>query len=208
MVTLQTGAPARAARRPLQPRAVRTRARLVEAGQHEFSERGYAGATARSIARRAGSATGSFYQYFADKDALLCELASERLRCVADRALAVVDGHLGTPRDRVRAMVRIVVDYHREDPGLHAVLSERRHADRQLDELTSAAELSLVRRIGGLLERWRFAGDAEATAFVLFSMIEGAVHAHVLGAEVVSDERFMSALLDAVLAVLGPGRVP
>lgn len=196
----------RTVRRPSQSRAVRTRAALVGAGQREFSERGYAGATARSIARRAGVATGSFYQYFSDKDALLCELAEERLGAIADRALAMVESPSGTARDRVRAMIGLVVDYHREDPGLHAVLTERRHVDAELDRLTLVAEQALVRRISALLESWHFSGDVEATAFVLFSMIEGAVHAHVLGAGMVPDERFMGALLDAVLAVLGPGK--
>lgn len=204
MTLSQTAAPPRTARRPQQPRAIRTRARLVEAGQREFSQRGYAGATARSIARRAGAATGSFYQYFADKDALLRELAAERLRGISDRALALVESPHGSPRDRVREMIAILVDYHREDPGLHAVLTERRHVDAELDALSTLAEHSLVHRIAILLQRWQFAGDAEATAFVLFSMIEGAVHAQVLGAEVVADERFMSALLDAVLAVARP----
>lgn len=198
-------APERPVRRPLQPRAVRTRARLLAAGQREFSERGYAGATARSIARRAGAATGSFYQYFADKDALLRELAGERLRGIAERALALVETPGGTARERVSAMIGIVVDYHHEDPGLHAVLTERRHVDRDLDQLTSVAELSLVRRIAALLDSWSFPGDAEATAFVLFAMVEGAVHAHVLGAPAVADDRFMSALLDAVLTIAGRG---
>jgi AcrR family transcriptional regulator len=195
----------RAVRLPSQSRAVRTRARLCDAGRREFSEHGYAGATARSIAERAGVATGSFYQYFTDKDALLRELAEERLRGIAERALAVVESPRGSARDRVRAMIDVVVDYHREDPGLHGVLTERRHVDAELDRLTSAAELSLLRRIAALLDSWQFAGDTEATAFVLFSMIEGAVHAHVLGAGVVPDDRFTSALMDAVLAVAKPG---
>ncbi len=195
----------REVRQPSQSRAVRTRARLSDAGRREFSKHGHAGATARSIARRAGVATGSFYQYFTDKDALLRELAEERLRAIGDRALALVETPRGSAPDRVRAMIDLVVDYHREDPGLHAVLTERRHVDRELDELTSAAELSLVRRIAALLESWEFPGDTEATAFVLFSMIEGAVHAHVLGAGVVPDERFTSALINAVLAVARPG---
>lgn len=195
----------RAVRKPSQSRAVRTRALLCEAGQREFSARGHAGATARSIARRAGVATGSFYQYFTDKDALLRELAEERLRAVSGRALALVESPRGSAGDRLRAMIDLVVDYHREDPGLHGVLTERRHVDPELDRLTSAAELSLVRRIAALLESWHFAGDLEATAFVLFSMIEGAVHAHVLGAGVVPDERFTSALIEAVLAVARPG---
>ena len=54
-------------RTPTQARAHKTRAALVEAAQAEFAESGYAGTTAKSIAKRAGVSTGSFYQYFTDK---------------------------------------------------------------------------------------------------------------------------------------------
>ncbi len=201
-----SAATSRPVRTPLQERAVRTREKLVLAAEREFSSRGYAASTARSIAERAGVATGSFYQYFPDKDALLRELAAERLQTIAARSLALLEG-ASAVRERVRGMVGIVVDYHREDPGLHAVITERRHADAELDRLTSAAEAALVSRIASLLSRWQFAGDAEATAFVLFGMIEGAVHAHVLGAPRVPDARFTDALVQAVLAVAAPTAV-
>ena len=148
---MPTAAPQRAVRTPLQPRAVRTRQKLVAAAAREFSQGGYAGATARSIATRAGVATGSFYQYFKDKDALLRELAAERLQQIADRTMAVMDRDAAAARARVREMVGIVVDYHREDPGLHAVVTERRHLDPELDRLITSAETALVRRIAALL---------------------------------------------------------
>lgn len=198
-----------AVRVPRQERAKRTRAALVAAAQREFSERGYSAATARSIAERAGVATGSFYQYFTDKDALLRELGVGHMRRIAEQAVGVLD--VTTPdaagagsveseaRERMRAVVRAVTDYHREDPGLHAVLTERRHADPELDRLTSEAEAQLVRSIAGLLERWEVSGDVEATAFVLFGTVEGAVHAHVLGQPMVSDERFFDALVEVLV---------
>jgi len=93
---------------------------------------------------------------------------------------------------------------HRDDPGLHAVLTERRHADRELDAITGAGERHMVERIAALLERWGATGDMLAKAFVLFGMIEGSVHAHVLGQSVVSGPRFVGALVDALLQVALP----
>jgi AcrR family transcriptional regulator len=197
-----------AVRTPTQTRAKRTRRNLVAAAQREFSVKGYAQATASSIAARAGVATGTFYQYFRDKDALLRELARDRVQHLSARILGILgrgeaqgaslEADLLT---RMRAVVEAVVDYHREDPGLHAVLTERRHADPELDDLTSASERALVAHITQLICGFEHAQDPEATAFVLFGMVEGAVHAHVLGRPLVSDERFTGALVTAMATV-------
>ncbi|NHX34093.1 hypothetical protein HA388_29280, partial [Escherichia coli] len=88
--------------------------------------------------------------------------AAARLQAIGARALAQLeeeaaepDDLVGRVRTRMRAVVSMVMDYHRDDPGLHAVLSERRHADPELDALTSASEAALVGRIAELLERWQ-----------------------------------------------------
>ncbi len=196
---------------PQQPRAIRTRAKLLAAAQREFSERGHGGATARSIAQRAGVATGSFYQYFRDKDAALRELGAARLAQISREVL----GHLepqgadgsserGQVRGRLRALVETLMAYHREDRGLHAVLTERRAHDPELDRLTTEGERALVGALAATLARWGHSGDHEATAFVLFGMVEAAVHAHCLGHPLVSDERLIDALLDALVHVALP----
>jgi AcrR family transcriptional regulator len=58
------------------------RQRLLQAAAAEFAERGYAGASAASIARRAGMSKATFYAHFANK--LACMLA------LVDRANEVV----------------------------------------------------------------------------------------------------------------------
>jgi AcrR family transcriptional regulator len=186
---------------------------LVRAAQVEFSRAGYTKATARSIAARAGVAVGSFYQYFTDKDALLRELAAERLARIAAATVGAVDAdadRLTEPptvaviRRSMRGVVAALVAYHREDPGLHAVLAERRHADPELEAMTGASERAFVGKIAELLGRWSTDVDRDATAFVIFAMVEGAVHAHVLGDPYVSDDRFHDALVDALVRVALP----
>jgi AcrR family transcriptional regulator len=208
--------PAVATRVPSQARAVRTRALLLDAARREFSVRGYAATTSKSIADRAKVATGSFYQYFTSKDVVLRELAAARLATIATRSLALLEhepGDLATSsraeviaiaRTRLGAVVAMVTDLHREDPALHGVMTERRHADPELDALWTAGEHTLVQRIATLLERWHATPDPLALAFVLFGMVEGSVHAHVLGTPVVSDERFTAALVDALLRIIHP----
>jgi len=194
-----------ALRVPVQARALRTRAALLQAAERELSEHGHAATTAQSIARRAGVATGSFYQYFTDKDAVLRDLAGERLRALEQRLLGLASAGPETstadPRSGVLRIVDTVLEYHREDRGLHAVLTERRHADAELDRLTHASERRLVQHLARTLRALGLGGDLEARAFVLYGLIEGCVHAHVLATPMLSDARFRQALCNAVLAV-------
>ncbi|MBK9034515.1 MAG: TetR family transcriptional regulator [Myxococcales bacterium] len=187
---------------------MRTRAALVAAAAAEFAEAGYAAATARSIAARAAAATGSFYQYFTCKDEVLRELAGARQDALIDRALGLVEAGEAQlapdVRARLRAVIDAVIDYHAADAGLHAVITERRHADPGLDALITAGERRLLERIAAVLGRWGHAGDPTATAFILLATLEGAVHAHVLGHPVVDDRRFVDALAEALLRIALP----
>lgn len=50
---------------------------LLKAGKREFLERGFLGASMRSIASAAGVTTGALYRYYTDKEALLDALVKE-----------------------------------------------------------------------------------------------------------------------------------
>lgn len=202
-------------REPVQSRAHKTRAALLRAAASDFNERGYAQTTTKTIAERAQVAAGSFYQYFEDKDAALRELAAARQAQLQARLDAIGLPALTEPlspasvermsRASLRAVLAEVIGYHRSEPGLHAVLTERRSADPDLDAMTGRSEQGFVDRLEVALAHFGFEGDRRATAFVLFGMIEGAVHSHVLGTRVVSDKRFADALAGAIVAVVVSG---
>ncbi len=191
---------------------MRTRKRVLQAAVQQFSRRGYAATTTKNVAEQAGVATGTVYQYFGDKDALLHEIARSRVREVPRAIVEVIAQTAGDTttqmeaRDQLERIVSFVIDQHRHEPGLHAVLTERRHADSTLDAMVTRSETELVEAIAGLLAAWHHPGDHLATAFVLFGMVEGAVHAHVLGHAVVDDERLRGALVRALTAVAWPAR--
>lgn len=52
-------------------------AAILDAALGEFAEKGYTGATVRSIASRAGVSTGLITRYFESKDNLLCEIINK-----------------------------------------------------------------------------------------------------------------------------------
>jgi AcrR family transcriptional regulator len=158
-------------------------------------------------------ATGSFYQYFADKDAALRELAQARFAQLAAR-IGALDTSQGTAGDvaepararaSVHAIVAEVLAYHRCDRGLHAVLAERRLTDPELDAITDAAERRFVRDVELRLAHWGCGGDLKAQAFMIFGLIEGAIHSHVLGTRMISDRRFVDALTESVLTLVRAG---
>lgn len=60
------------------------RQRLLGAAAEEFAERGYAGATAASIARRAGMSKATFYAHFSNKLGSMLALVDRANEVVAD----------------------------------------------------------------------------------------------------------------------------
>ncbi|MDO4174600.1 MAG: TetR/AcrR family transcriptional regulator [Eubacteriales bacterium] len=58
---------------------------LLEAGKREFLERGFQGASMRSIAAAAGVTTGALYRYYTDKAAMFDKLVSEPAHALLER---------------------------------------------------------------------------------------------------------------------------
>lgn len=71
-------------------RGAATRARILQAAEELFVERGFKAATTAEIARRAGVAEGSIYRHFASKDDVLLQLAAERFAAPVAGALGEV----------------------------------------------------------------------------------------------------------------------
>ncbi|MEM7436785.1 MAG: TetR/AcrR family transcriptional regulator [Myxococcota bacterium] len=197
---------------PRQTRAQRTRDSLVFHARRLFAERGYANTTAAAVTEAAEVSKGSFYSYFLNKDELLREITREYLEDHHRRLLRLLrpvdperDVEAQT-RERVRDIVVLVADHHRSAPELHATITARRHANAEFDAFCLSYEEKHLGRLAQLLESLGFEGDPEATAFVLYTMVEGAMHTHILSHGAVEDERLFGALIDAVLKVIFRGR--
>lgn len=101
------------------------RAAILEAAREVFAEIGYGAASVRDIVRRTDLATGTFYNYFPDKEsvlrALVEEIATEARRRVRDarRSAGSVEAFVG---EGFRAYFAFLA----EDPGLFSLM--RRNA--------------------------------------------------------------------------------
>jgi AcrR family transcriptional regulator len=91
----------------------RTRAAIFDAARDVFVERGYAGASIRSIAERAGITHGTIYLYFRDKDDLLYQLSEEHFRQLLARLreLPRTLDPLARLREAFLALVAFGLDY-------------------------------------------------------------------------------------------------
>ncbi|MGE5660569.1 MAG: TetR/AcrR family transcriptional regulator [Actinomycetota bacterium] len=59
------------------PSETETRRRILQAAQRLFSRKGYDGTTTRDLAQAAGVAEGTLFRHFANKKAILVEVATE-----------------------------------------------------------------------------------------------------------------------------------
>ena len=107
------------------------RAAILAAARDVFAEDGYDAAGVRDIIRRTDLASGTFYNYFPDKDAIFRALVEEtgaearrRVRAARRRAATAA----GVRRGRLRRVLRV----HRRGPGAVRVHAPQpRHAARR-----------------------------------------------------------------------------
>ena len=169
---------------PTQQRAIRKRNAVLQAAFEEFSCYGFEATTAKSIADRAGVATGTFYQYFYNKDDVLLEVTRQRFADLEEHlqvpavSLGVADNRGSSIRDVFRQALGFVYDFHQQESGLHEVLDYRRSVDPALARVMEEGETVLMERVRAFVARY-VREDVETTAFCLFSMAEGMVHRHV-----------------------------
>jgi AcrR family transcriptional regulator len=94
-----------ATRRRLSPRQAEVVTELVRATGEEVEEVGYSGLTVRSVARRAGVAPATAYNYFSSKDHLLAEVLWRRMQSLPPVEAVASQSVSKRLADTVRAMV-------------------------------------------------------------------------------------------------------
>jgi len=157
----------------------------MDAALLEFSDVGFDLATAKSIADRAGVATGTFYQYFENKNDILCVLASERFSRLEkhvnlfQQELSELRGAEAGDTDRVEqlfySVLKYIFDFHAADPELHQVLEQRRSSDPELKQIMHFGEQALKQKVLAFVHHFNVK-DPEVITFNLFAMAEGIVH--------------------------------
>jgi len=166
---------------PRQERARLKRVALLRAAESEFANVGFEATTAKSIAALAGVATGTFYQYFDNKNQILRVIAADRYSQLHEHINWFEK--LGYKKilsqsdivDVFRRMFRIIYDFHAMNPELHQVLEQRKTIDDELMAIMAQGERVLYAPILSFVQRFDI-DNAETFAVNIFAMGEGVVH--------------------------------
>jgi AcrR family transcriptional regulator len=101
----------------------RTRARLLEAAEEEFGQKGFYEAQIVDITRRAGVAHGTFYTYFPSKEAIFVELVREINTQLRTRLRTAIEG-LHDRRQIERAGFRAFFEFIHKHPKAYRIVRE------------------------------------------------------------------------------------
>lgn len=145
-------------------RKAQNRAKLLAAARKVFAEKGYGEATARDIVRETDLATGTFYNYFNDKQDVfeaLLEEASEKGRALV-RAQRQDRGR--TLEERVANAYRAYFEWAVEEHDLFEVFRRNVGIIALMPEDRAPIELGISDLIEDLTE-WAAAGDLPAAEF-------------------------------------------
>ncbi len=165
---------ARGRRRPSTARGEQTVASLLRAAASAFSEHGFHRTSVAAICRHAHLANGTFYQYFADKEAIYLELVadtSEELLAQLERSISDDAPVLDQLVDALRAYWRFI-DGHTER---HQIMREAEFVRLEISQ-------TFYRRLGAFyrsrVEQGQHSGeiahhvDADALAYALIGLSE------------------------------------
>ncbi len=97
------------------------RRQILEAAVRVFARQGFHACRVSDIADEAGVAYGLVYHYFSSKDQVLNELFVERWSLLL-AAIDEIDGQPITPREKLDAVARFIIDSYRHDPELMQVI--------------------------------------------------------------------------------------
>jgi len=176
---------------PTQERALKKRTALINAAIYEFAIAGFEVATAKSIAAKAGVATGTFYQYFENKNDMLRVIAHNRFVTLHERVQILELQEVTFQNDekaesstllsnpdlhkQFYSTLEFLYEFHAADPDLHKVLEQRRDLDPKLKAILDQGEGVLFKRVLKFVQSFNIPYP-ELVAENLFAMAEGLVH--------------------------------
>ena len=134
--------------KPVQKRTLETRARLIAAAEAVIAENGFEAMRVEEVVLRAGTAKGTFFAHFKDKDALMDRIIGEQLHAHLDEQEAA--SVPATVDELIEALIPICAFMTSERYVFDVIL--RHSGAAGLDEIGTIAE-TFGRQVE-VLQRW------------------------------------------------------
>ncbi len=195
-------------------RSAPTRDLLVQVAGALLEERGLEAVTLREVGRRAGLSRSAPYRHFTSKEGLLAAVAAAGLRLLRVRLEEAGAARVGTPLDRLGAMVDAYLAFSREHPELYRMLFgspiERKREDPAAHRAAEEAVAAVVAEVAaameaGLLPR----AEPRALAALVVSTAHGAAElertGHLVAEKWGTDADGVVTLLVRALRAAGAG---
>lgn len=117
-----------------------TRDAILDAAEHVFAEKGYAGATVKYIARRAGCYESLIYYHFGNKEKLFAQVLKNAYQKLIQAELQL-ELDFDSPEQALSQIVLFMWDYYQENPELIILLNtENLLKGKHLKQLNSMQE--------------------------------------------------------------------
>ncbi|WP_459545913.1 TetR/AcrR family transcriptional regulator [Nocardia sp. X0981] len=192
---------------PRQQRSRRMVERILDSCARLLITDGYDGVSTHRIVADAGISSGSLYQYFPNKDAIVAMTVERMIGQVAEGLLSALTGPAARePAQRVRAAVAAALEVTEQNRQLVRVLVE------QMPRLGGSTEWRIVeQRAGDLIAGYLAAvtrpgqpGRAPAMAWMAFHAFQQIIIRYVLDRPDIPREEFIDELTRLLIAFTGP----
>jgi AcrR family transcriptional regulator len=167
-------------------------------------EEGFAAASAKHIAERAGVTWGVIQYHFGDRDGLLAAVVESGFDELRAR-MATVDVPQGSSREQVTALVDAAwaaFSTPTSRASLEILVATRARRDQATNEHLAAMGIELTRLGGDLIGDRRRSGDASAIGDLLWATLRGLVLTQMVVDEPIDSSRERAALVDLLVAHL------
>lgn len=168
-------------REPKQKRSAETREKIRTAALSLFCRDGYYKTTTNAIAKEAGVPIGSFYSYFADKDAIFLAIVEDYNAMFVrsnESVLAREDLYRADKKRWMRELVESLVKVHEESRELNREMKILALSRPDIQALRDRNDAIVRRQTLDYMRKYQVelrVDDVEATATVAFTFISAIV---------------------------------
>ncbi len=157
---------------------------ILGAAVQLFVERGFYGTAVPAVAKQAGVSTGSIYNYFDSKEALVNALFRKHKQAIANHVYSHFPATAG-PREQFHAIWAYMAEFAMQNPAAFAFLELHNHAS-YLDDESRTLEHQLHQFGAGFVEQAKALGvlkaiDTQLLMDLMFGAFVGMMGAHLEG---------------------------